>query len=332
MLTCVVLSGGEAPGVNALLARYVALAGAHGDEALGAVGGFAGLLAGNLVPLTAALLNPLAASPGSCLPSSREPVLGTPDAPARLRAQLAAHGVDNLLLFGGDGSLRHLPPILRAVGIPYIGIPTTIDNNVPGTEQTLGFDSACNFAYQALDGILATAHALPGRIFMVETLGGGTGFLALQIALGAGAHAVLIPEYGFDQAWLNRRLADAVAREGYALLVLSEGVPESRTLAQTIAEQTQIRVRDTRLGHAQRGAKPSHQDRVLAAQMADCAHDALRDGTAGAIILMRNHELVAHAGPLDSFPAPHPDAALYNRINGLGGDAPSGGTGRQRHA
>ncbi|MCZ7543825.1 MAG: 6-phosphofructokinase [Anaerolineae bacterium] len=167
-------------------------------------------------------------------------MLHAPDARARLRAQLAAHGVDNLLLFGGDGSLRHLPPILREVGVPYVGIPTTIDNNVPGTEQTLGFDSACNFAYQALDGILATAHALPGRSFMVETLGGDTGFLALQIALGAGAHAVLIPEYAFDQAWLNRRLADAVAREGYALLVLSEGVPESRTLAQTIAEQTQI--------------------------------------------------------------------------------------------
>ncbi len=319
MKTLMVVSGGDAPGINTVLARYTTLAAAQGDEVLGAVEGFAGVLEGRLLPLSPDLLMPWAGQAGSYLPSSRDPVLNQARARDQLTDTLARHGIDNLVLFGGDGTLRYIPPLLHEWGIPCIGIPTTIDNDVAGTEQTLGFDSACNYAYQAVDGVLATGHALHNRIFLIETLGGHTGFLALAVAWGAGAHAVLVPEYAYQDEWLAQRLADAVRREGYALLVLSEGVPASRTLADDIFRWTGFRVRDTRLGHAQRGAKPSHRDRVLAAHMARLAYQALRDGMMGGTVVVRQGTPQVYEGTLQGLPAPVPERRLYDLINGFEG-------------
>lgn len=203
--------------------------------------------------------------------------------------------------------------------MPCVALPTTIDNNVPGTERTLGFDSACNHACAAIDGVRATAHALPDRLFMVETLGGDTGFLALAAAHAAGAHAVLLPEYDYDDGWLAARLRAAVTRAGYALLVLSEGARGARTLADDLPRWTGIRVRDTRLGHAQRGARPSHLDRALAADMARLAHRALREGLASGAVVVREGRVRLHEGTLAGLPSPSPDRALYDAINGLDG-------------
>ena len=312
-----VVSGGDAPGINATLAHYTARAAAHGDEVLGAVGGFAGAMAGNLVPLAAGSIAPWAGQGGAYLPSDRTPALAAEGAQRALLALLAEHRIDNLVLFGGDGTLRYVAPLLARWGVPCISVPTTIDNNVPGTEQSLGFDSACNYAYQAIDGVVATGHALPGRIFMVETLGGDTGFLALAVAQGAGAHAVLVPEFTYSDDALSARLVASVARYGYALLVLSEGVPAARALADDIPRWTQMRVRDTRLGHAQRGGRASHGDRVLAAQSAHLAYHALRDGLSAGTVVVRDGRVMMHPRTLEGLPAPAPDRALYERINGL---------------
>ena len=319
MNTLIVVSGGDAPGINTALARYTTLAAAQGNTVAGAVGGFAGLLEEQIVTLEPGQMLPWAGQPGSVLPTSRVPVLSTPEARERLAAILARRAVDNMVLFGGDGTLRHVAPLLRDWGIACIGLPTTIDNDVSGTEQTLGFDSACNYAYQTVDGILATAHALRDRIFMIETLGGQTGFLALAIASGAGAHAVLVPEFGYDNAWLAQRLQAAVGRAGYALLVLSEGVAACRTLAEEIPQWTGVRVRDTRLGHAQRGAKPSHRDRVLAADMARAAYRALCDGITAGTVVVRGGQVTLHTDPLEDLPRRQPDRDLYGLINGFGG-------------
>ena len=158
------------------------------DDVVGAVGGFAGVLAGAIRPIVRADIRRLESLGGSMLASTRDAALAEADAESRLKEQLDTHQIDNILLFGGNGTLTYIPPLLEAWGITCVGIPTTIDNDVSGTELTLGFDSACNYAYQAIDGVIATAHALPGRIFMVETLGGDTGYLALEVAYGAGAH------------------------------------------------------------------------------------------------------------------------------------------------
>jgi 6-phosphofructokinase 1 len=316
MKTLFVVSGGDAPGINALLGQVARLAAAGGDTLLGAVGGFPGLLAGDLMPLTLDALIPWMGRGGSILPSSRDPVLSDGDARQRIQAVLAQHGVENLILFGGNGTLRHIPPLLTAWGLRWIGIPTTIDNDVPGTERTLGFDSACNYAYQAIDGALTTAHALRGRMFMVETLGGFCGNLALAIANGAGAHAVLLPEFEYDDNWLAARMKQAVETHGYGLLVLNEEARGARTLAQSLPATTGIRMRDVRLGHAQRGGLTSHVDRALAAELAYQAYTTLRGGAASGVLIVRGGRVGLQTGELPSHTI-SPDRTLYDRINGL---------------
>lgn len=312
-----IVSGGDAPGINACLLRYVALATDRGDSVVGAIGGFAGLLDQQLIPLTTEALLPWAGMAGTYLQTSRKPVLSEVDAPDRLVHTIKKHGIDNLILFGGNGTLKYIPPLLKDWDIRCIGLPTTIDNDVAGTERTLGFDSACNYAYRTVDGIVATAHALHGRIFMVETLGGDSGFLALAIAQGAGAHAVLVPEYTYDNAWLGQRLLAGVARDQYALLVLSEGVKTARTLVEEIPTLTGIRVRDTRLGHAQRGSTPSHQDRVLGASMAQTAYQSLCAGATFGTVVVRNQQVILDENTLETLPTPTPDIDLYNLVNGI---------------
>ncbi|MCA9907917.1 MAG: 6-phosphofructokinase, partial [Anaerolineae bacterium] len=188
-----VVSGGDAPGINAALYHLALQAACHGDILLGATGGFPGLLNEQIDVLNQQGLLPWIGVAGTYLQSSREPVLAQAAGQTKLADVLARHQVDALVVFGGNGTLRHIPPLLAELGVVSIGIPTTIDNDVPGTEATLGFFSACDFAHRTIDGIRATGHALQGRIFTLETLGGDTGYIALEVAHSAGADVVLIP-------------------------------------------------------------------------------------------------------------------------------------------
>ncbi len=316
MRTLFVVSGGDAPGINNVIGNYVRLATRNGDTVFGANGGFPGLLDNQLMPLSHNSLIPWMGRGGSLLASSRDPVLNQSDAGDRIKSVLNENAVDNIILFGGNGTLRYIPPLLRDWEIPCIGLPTTIDNDVPGTDMTLGFDSACNFAYHAIDGAMATAHALRGRIFLVETLGGTCGNLALAVAHGASAHAVILPEYDYEDAWLEERITAALSRDGYALVAIGEGSRGTRMLVDDIPKWTGTRVRDIRLGHAQRGGIASHRDRVLAADMAHAAYNALKSGVKTGIICVTNGTLVIENTLVQSS-LPLPDHALYNRINGV---------------
>lgn len=318
MRTLILTSGGDAPGINLILERFTHMAARHNTDAvLGARGSFAGLLDNQVETLEPTVLSPLAALGGSYLPSSRVPVLKEADAKDRLLARLDEHQIDNLLLLGGNGTLRNIPPLLRDWGIPVIGIPTTIDNDVPGTEMTIGHDSACNYAYSVIDNLKATAFALRGRLFTVETLGGNTGFIALAVARASGAQAVLMPEIEYDHQWLAERVRSAVLHDDYALVVLSEGVANARTIAEDLAQWANMRVRDTRLGHGQRGTAPSHADRLLAVEMTAAAHKALRAGQEFGIVAVQNGRVMLHDDPIGDLPDPTPDHDLYNQINGL---------------
>ena len=278
MNTAIVVSGGDAPGINAAIDSFSRLAAQSGDQVLGAHGGFAGLLAGQLVEIDRSLVSLLAARGGSILQSSREPALQEPQARDRLLNVMSRREIDNLLIFGGDGTIQHVAPLLASWGVSCMVLPTTIDNDVAATDYTLGHDSACNFALQAVAGIRATAHALPGRIFMLQTLGAPSGHLALAIAYASGAHIVLLPEYPLELDWLAQRLTQVVADESHALVVLSEAYPAIGRLLSEIPRRTGIRVRFTDLGHAQRGADVSHWDRRVARQMSRLAGTAFQDG------------------------------------------------------
>ena len=317
MKTAIVISGGDAPGINTAIDSYARLASQKGDQVLGAPGGFAGLLDGQLAAIDRPLLTLLAGRGGSILQSSRAPALQQPNARDRLHQVMRRHKIDNLLLFGGDGSIRHVLPLLAEWGISTIVLPTTIDNDVAGTDYTLGHDSACNFALQAVDGIRATANALPGRIFLLETLGAPTGHLALAIAYASGAHLALLPEYPLELNWLANRLADTVDRDGYALVVLSEAYPDISRLLEEIPRLSGVRVRYTALGHAQRGADVSHRDRLIAREMSRIAWRAFRDGAAFGVVGLRDGALTLHPGALPSAIKPPPDRKLYEFVNQL---------------
>ena len=317
MKTAIVVSGGDAPGINTAIETFARLASQNGDQVLGARNGFAGLLDDQLVEIDRSLLALLAGRGGSILPSSRKPALQDPNARERLDHVMRRRGVDNLLLFGGDGTIRHVAPLLADWGIACIVLPTTIDMDVAGTDYTLGHDSACNFALHAVAGIRATAHALPGRIFMLETLGAPTGHLALAIAYASGADLALLPEYPLELDWLADRLKAIVSNDGYALVVLSEAYPAIDRLTTEIPQRAGIRIRHTALGHAQRGADVSHRDRCVARDMSRVAWRAFNKGAASGVVVLRDGALALHRGSLPGEHKPPPDRDLFEFINQL---------------
>ena len=318
MKTLVVVSGGDAPGINSLLYHLAESAARQGDTLIGSLGGLPGVLDEQFTVLSASSIAPYMGLGGSVLPSSRDPVLSDEANRHALREILTRQQFDNVLLFGGNGSLRYLPPILQELGCACVGIPTTIDNDVPGTEKTLGFDSACQYAYHAIDGVRTTGHALSGRFFSVETLGGHCGNLALAIALGAGADAVIVPEYAItDENPYVERLKSALERKGHALLVYTEFVPNKEHLLASLADKVGARLRETRLGHAQRGGTPTHTDRLLAREWARLAFHALKTRIPLSITVWRGGSAALHHGLLPDTPAPAPDIAVYKLINGL---------------
>lgn len=317
MKTCIVISGGDAPGINAAIDCVLRLATQGGDLVLGAQNGFAGLLDDHLVDIDRALVSLMAGRGGSVLSSSRGRSLQARDARDRLQRVMRQREIDNLLVFGGDGTIRHVLPLLLGWGIPCIVLPTTIDNDVAATEYTLGHDSACNFAIQAAEGIRATAHALPGRVFMLETLGAPTGHLALAIAYASGAHLALLPEYPLEMDWLAERCKEIVARDGYALGVLSEAYPAIDRLVEEIPRRSGIRLRYTALGHAQRGADCSHRDRGFAREMSRIAWRAFKAGAANGVVIARDGALALHEENVSSAIKPPPDRALYEFVNQL---------------
>lgn len=317
MNTAIVVSGGDAPGINAAIDSFSRLAAQNGDRVLGAQGGVAGLLAGQLVEIDRSLVSLLAGRGGSILPSSRAPALQEPEARNRLLDVMSWREIDNLLLFGGDGTIQHIAPLLASWSISSIVLPTTIDNDVADTDYTLGHDSACNFALQAVAGIRATAHALPGRVFLLQTLGAPSGHLALAIAYASGAHLALLPEYPLELDWLAQRLTHVVENDGYALVVLSEAYPDIDKLLCEIPRRTGIRVRFTDLGHSQRGADVSHRDRCVARDMSRLAWRAFRDGIHNGAVIMRHGALRLHQGSLPTETKPPPDRDLYDFINQL---------------
>ena len=317
MRTLLVVSGGDAPGINAALHRFAALAEQNDDQVVGAMGGLDGAVNGHLIDLKPNAIAPYVGLGGSFLASSRTPVLADPLNRVRLIETISRQQIDNIVLFGGDGTLRVIPPILADMGLACIGVPTTIDNDVPGTEDTIGFDTACNAAVNVIDGLLMTARALPGRIFSVETLGGKTGFLALEIAYVTNAQAVLLPEYDYEIDWLAERIQEVVNLKQLALMVLSEGIEDSRTLVGTLQQKYEIRVRDTRLGHGQRGTSPTHHDRMLASRMIDLAYRALREGRTRGTTVIQQGCISLIEDVIVDLPAKKPDYHTYQQINDL---------------
>ncbi len=271
-MLAILCSGGDCPGMNACIEFAYMRTKERSKELIGVVGGFNGLAKGEFLKLEGKV-HGISRWGGTILRTSRGREFVTPEGSSAVLRNIRDRGIEGVIVLGGDGSLKEGVPFLAQLGVPTVGIPCTIDDDIPFT-TSIGFDTACNKALQLLDSIKDTADALPERIFVLETLGGRTGHIALRTAYLGGADFVCIPEIPFDEEAMAKRLRERFEEKGWAICVVAEGVGGYR-VARRIEELTQIRVRLTSLGHSQRGGSPSAFDRFLARMLSESAVDAL---------------------------------------------------------
>ncbi|MEB7772657.1 6-phosphofructokinase [Kurthia gibsonii] len=288
----VLTSGGDSPGMNAAIRAVVRKAIYHGLEVAGIFHGYQGLIDGNIKPLERGDVGDIIQRGGTMLYSAR--CLEFKEEAGQLKAieQLRAHEIDGLVVIGGDGSYRGAKALTKR-GIPCVGVPGTIDNDIAGTDYTIGFDTALNTVIEAIDKIrdTATSH---DRSFIIEVMGRDAGDLALWAGLAGGAETILIPEEPHDLEDMAKRLKRGRDRgKKHSIIIVAEGVMSGQDLQVKLLEMG-IETRVSVLGHIQRGGSPTARDRVLASQMGAKAVELLLQNNGGKAVGMRNHEIVAH--------------------------------------
>jgi 6-phosphofructokinase 1 len=281
----VMTSGGDAPGMNAALRAVVRRAASLGLKVSGVRRGFEGLLRGEFVPLGPESVHDIIHRGGTILLTARCEEFLRPEGQALGARRLREAGCDALVCIGGDGSLRGCLA-LEALGVPTVGVPGTIDNDLPGTDQTIGFDTAVNTAVEAVDRVrdTATAHE---RTFVVEVMGRSSGFIALAVGMGCGAETILVPEIPWQPEEVCARLRRGLSRGTRRnLIVVAEGAYRDRglgpmELGRLIEASTGLETRVTVLGHVQRGGSPTAVDRNLASRLGAAAVELLVQGRHG---------------------------------------------------
>jgi len=296
----ILTSGGDAPGMNAAIRAVVRTGLDKGWEILGARHGFAGLSAGSFVPLGARSVGGIIQLGGTILGSARCPEFKTE--PTRLEAirALNQRDIDALVVIGGNGSQTGTHA-LSQMGLPVVGIASTIDNDLYGSDITIGVDTALNIALEAIDRLKVTASSHQ-RAFLVEVMGRNCGYLALMASIAGGAESVVIPEVEADPEILAGELHSAYARgKPHALIVVAEGAKYNAARLADYFKQHSKRLgftlRVTTLGHVQRGGEPSAFDRILATRLGSAAVETLARGEHGVLMGLIGSEVVPT--PLD---------------------------------
>lgn len=281
----VLTSGGDAPGMNAAIRAVVRYGIARGIEVHGVTRGYSGLLEEKIEPLVAASVANVIQRGGTVLKTARCPEFFRKAARREAAGFLRRQGVEALVVIGGDGSFAGAWHLQHETGLPTVGVPATIDNDVAGTDETIGFDTAVNTAVEAIDRIRDTASA-HDRIFIVEVMGRRSGFIAAHVGIGGGAETILVPERKQTLAQVCAAIERGVRRgKTSSIIVLAEGGEPGRSarLAANL-EKRGYASRVCILGHTQRGGVPSAHDRVLASVLGATAVAALLAGRSGAMI------------------------------------------------
>ncbi|MEN1968241.1 6-phosphofructokinase [Lentibacillus sp. N15] len=289
----VLTSGGDAPGMNAAIRAVVRKAIYHGLDVYGIKNGYQGLIDGNIEKMQVGSVGDIIHRGGTILRSARCDEFKTNEGQEKGIAQLKKFGIDGLIVIGGDGSF-HGAQKLTEKGYPCIGVPGTIDNDIAGTDFTIGFDTALNTIIEAIDKIrdTATSHE---RTYIIEVMGRDAGDLALWAGLADGAESILIPEKPDDFEDVITRLKRGHERgKKHSIIVLAEGVGSGFAYGERIKKATDLETRVTVLGYIQRGGSPTAQDRVLASRLGARAVDILLDGKAGRMVGIENNMLVDH--------------------------------------
>ena len=256
----ILTSGGDAPGMNAFIAGACDEVERVGERPLGVRSGFAGLASRRAEPIAALDARAYADEPGTWLGTSRWPPLLHEHGRAACREAVAQLGLAGLVIAGGDGSAEG--GRVLADTLPVAVVPATIDRDIDWTDVTIGMDSAIGYALDVIDRLRVTGRSLPGRVFLVQTLGAPNGFLADAVAAAAGIEDVLVPERPYDLDTLGERLRERSAT-GTAIVIMSEAVGDAVRIGEALAEHAGVRVHPTILGHAQRAATPGALDRAL---------------------------------------------------------------------
>jgi 6-phosphofructokinase 1 len=289
-------SGGDAPGMNACLRAVVRTALAHDLEVIGIRRGYAGMIDGDFVEMDARSVSHILQMGGTILKSARSEAFRTTEGRLKAAARLRDAGIEGLVGIGGDGTLRGAALFFEEHGVPTVGCPGTIDNDLFGTDETIGYDTALNTAIQNIDRIRDTADA-HDRLFIVEVMGRDAGFIALNCAIGGGAELVLIPETLTDLDSVKDRIFSLMsAQMRSSIVIVAEG--EEFGGATRIAEMLKadpafgaIDLRVCILGHTQRGGSPNARDRVLASLLGSHAVEALLEGHANVMVGIVNNEV-----------------------------------------
>jgi 6-phosphofructokinase 1 len=284
----ILTSGGDAPGMNACIRAAVRTAAAIDIEIFGIKRGYLGLIKNDFQSLLRNDVSNIIHTGGSILESSRCPEFQTDEGRKKAVENLVANSIEGLILVGGDGTFRGGAALTQECNINIIGLPGTIDNDVYGTDYTVGFDTAVNCAIEAIDRIRDTARTFE-RVFFVEVMGHHTGFIALQAGIAGGADSLVIPEEQLDVNGICERL-----QEGYklgkksAIVVVAEAEKPgvSYKIAGEVSEKTGFDTRVCVLGHVQRGGSPTAADRVLGTELGAAAVQALIEGKKGEMVGM----------------------------------------------
>ncbi len=279
----ILTSGGDGPGMNAAIRAAVRTATGRGITPVGVMDGYIGLIAGSFEELTDRSVGNQIQRGGTMLRTSRSPEFATPEGRTKAAAGMRAAKMDGLVVIGGDGSFRGALALMQEHGVAVTGVPGTIDNDVYGTDETIGFDTAVNTAVLAIDQIRDTSEAT-GMMFFVEVMGRTAGAIATQTALAAGAAGVLVPEEKDDIDALAMRLKESIDRGKRShIIVVAEGEEDGGAygVGERVGKALDHPFRVVVLGHVQRGGRPTVRDRVIAAMMGSRAVDALGEGRSG---------------------------------------------------
>lgn len=292
----VLTSGGDAPGMNAAIRAAARTALARGWEVVGVRQGYAGLVAGNLTPLGARDVGGIIQQGGTVLGSARSPEFHTTEGQRAALQSLKEHGVDGLVVIGGNGSLMGANA-LSQLGFPVVGIASTIDNDVHGADVALGVDTALNVALEAIDRLKITASS-HNRAFVVEVMGRDCGYLALMAGIAGGAETVLIPEVETDPDQVIHDIQSTYRRgKCHALIVAAEGARYNAAGLTRYVEENYgdlgFELRTTILGHVQRGGAPGASDRLMGTRLGAAATEQLEAGRHGLLVATRGAEIVA---------------------------------------
>lgn len=310
----VLTSGGDAPGMNAAVRAVARAALQAGAEVVGIQRGYNGLIHGETELLTSASVSNIIQRGGTILYTARCTEFREWDGVMKAKKRCDELTLDGIVVIGGDGSFRGAMDLTKA-GVPCIGIPGTIDNDIACTEYTIGYDTAMNTAVEMIDKIRDTAQS-HDRCSVVEVMGRNAGWIALNVGLAVGAIAIIVKEVPYDLKIVTERIEKAkkLGKQNF-IIVVAEGVGNSEGISSAIEAMTGIESRATILGHVQRGGNPSLRDRVAASEMGYYAVNLLSQGIGNRVVAMQ-HNQICDYDIKEALAMKKPfDVSLYNIAN-----------------